>query len=112
MLRGAHTGRTGHLLGISCPPRRGAVWTEGNDQLLPLISQLMRPALQNALVLAKHGSGLRTFGLLGRAVEPKHPHVLPMHAFLWGAGGYGVDSPTCGARGATNAALSRGRDPF
>ena len=58
--------------------------TEGRDNLLPFISQLVYPALQTTHVLSKHGWGLWTFGLLGRVVELKPHQVLPMHAFMWG----------------------------
>ena len=88
MLRGGRTGHAGHLFGHFVYPRAcccAAVSTEGNDNLLPFLSQLVYPALQTAHVLPKHGSGLWIFGLLGRVVELKPHHVLPTHAFMWGS---------------------------
>ena len=62
-----------------------AVLTEGTDNLLLFTSQLVCPVLQTSHVLSKHGSGLWIFGLLGRIVELKPHHVLPVHVqFMWG----------------------------
>ena len=60
-----------------------AVSPEGNDNLPPFISQLVYLVLQTAHVVSKHGPGLWVFGLLGRGIELKPHHVLPMHPLLW-----------------------------
>ena len=60
-----------------------AVLTQGNGNLLPFVSQLAYFVLQTTHVLSKHGWGLWIFGLLGRIVELKQHHVLPMQAFMW-----------------------------
>ena len=54
-----------------------ALLTEGNDNLLPFISQLVYLALHTTHFFSKHGWRLWIFGLLGHVVKLKPRHVLP-----------------------------------
>ena len=58
-------GRAGLLVGIFSTPGHVAVLTEGNNNLLPFISQSVYFVLQTTHVLSERGAGLWTFGLLG-----------------------------------------------
>ena len=96
--RGARVAR-GVFLGHFLYPRACccvAVLTETNGNLLPFVSQWVCPVLQTTHLLSKHGGGLWIFGLLGRVVELKQHHVLPLQAFMWGSE---LKSPAGRARG-------------
>ena len=62
-----------------------------------LLLQLAYPVLQTTHVLSKHGLGLWIFGLLGRVVELKPHHVLPVRAFMYGSF-IGLKAPRAGKR--------------
>ena len=79
----------GHLLSMFLYPRACcyvAVLTEGKDNLLHFISQVVYLVLQTTHVLSKRGSGLWTFGLLGRVVELKHRHCFAYGCIPVGGG--------------------------